>query len=216
MSKAQVIITGPTESLSGTTPNPPPPPSEISKAAKALGSRPKQKFKDRRRRKRVWTGYVGGQKCWRGRLVRLADGRIAEMHRAFRGQAIVVIPSDHAGGAPRQICMSTRSLTLYKSPEAVTLGKMKRGIIEQKSPLKAAVARENGKRPAKFGHVVRGHPRKNAQNWQRFKLRSRNKLPRSFTVNGLAQWALAQQQEIAECLSREAERNREMALRASS
>lgn len=61
-------------------PKPNPTAEAISEAARTLGKR-------RGIRKR-WSGYVNGERVWRGREIELPDGRRAFAYGALRGQVI--------------------------------------------------------------------------------------------------------------------------------
>src|SRR5579871_2227401 len=141
---------------------------EVTAAAKLLGARPKLKRNGRRRVKRTWTGFVDGERCWRGRLVILPDGIVAEVHTVCRGDAVVLLRQADGAAVSLPAIVPTKLLRLVKLQAAVVLGQQKLGVKEIKSSRKAAAARENGKQPARPGHRKRGRPRKSGPAWRRF------------------------------------------------
>jgi hypothetical protein len=111
----------------------------------------------RRRQPRRWTGWLHGEHCWRGRLVGLPNGEVAPVIWCCRGRVLLRNILDFPvtewlkWGALRE-----HDVALVKHPAAVALGRMKRGVRERRSSLKAATARDNGRMPARRGR--RGRP----------------------------------------------------------
>lgn len=175
----------------------------IHLAAKVLGHLPKTLFGGRRNGLRRWTGFVGSERMWVGRKVVLADGSVGRIKQIQRGVAVVRVRLD-GNEWPVALRLPATALRIWKSPSAVLLGGLKRGTKEKPSAKKLAACRQNGKRPAKPGSRKRGRPRRDAPDWQRFVLKSRNRMPRSMSLNALQRWAAEQQRELADCLRAEA------------
>lgn len=136
-------------------PKPNPTGAEISEAARALGKL--REFKKR------WSGYVNGQRVWRGREIELPDGRRAFVYGALRGTvawslqpvgALYCPDGPHGFGATRQ-----ELIILVRNAHAQLLGRRKRGVRERPSKAKAAAARINGRMPPRSGSRPRGRPR---------------------------------------------------------
>lgn len=199
MSEIQICAAGQNGSNADAKPIPSIPP-EVSAAAILLGNIPKQKIDGRRRRRRKWTGFINGQRCWQGRPVVLPDGRIGELQRALRDTATVGITPDGAGAASRLIVVPTNSLKLYRLPAAILLGQLKRGVVEKKSIRKAEAARLNGKMPARPGHRRRGRPRVNAPAWQRFVLKARNELRVNMSLDAMLLLVVRQRAELDQAI----------------
>jgi len=130
----------------------------LSEAARSLGSNSKNLVHGRRKRPRVWTGFVDGQRMWLGRRVILRDGTVGKIQKVMRGRATVLIYDTN--GTPRNIVVDTLLLTLWKSQAAVLLGQQKLCVKEVPSARKVAAVRANGKLPVKPGRRKRGRPRK--------------------------------------------------------
>ena len=138
----------------------------LSKAAQELGSRPKLLLKARRKVKRVWTGFVQGERTWRGRVVVLPNRQLAEIIQVSRGSAVVLLNQvDGNGNRIMQACPAS-SLSLYKLPSAIRLGRLKRGVTEPKSLAKAESSRRNGSKPVRPGSRPRGRPQGSRRNLQ--------------------------------------------------
>ena len=130
--------------------------AQITQAAKTLARLP-------RRQKRKLTGWLHGQRCWRGRLLLLPDGEVAPLLWCNRGRVLLrnyrgmEVPDFLNWGGRRE-----HDVRLHKSPEAVLLGSLKRGVRERRSELKASTARANGCSPCRNGKK-RGRPPKSLQ-----------------------------------------------------
>ena len=127
----------------------------------------------RRRVKRKWTGFIAGQRCWRGRLATLNDGRFVQIERVVRGKATIRIIQANGEVITQLFSAATKMLRLYKRPEAVLMGRLKRGVIERKSAKKAASCRRNGAMAVRLGHRKRGRPLWGAPISDQFVLKSR-------------------------------------------
>jgi len=126
---------------------------QISAAARHLASLP------RKRRKR-WTGWLHGRHTHWGQLVELPDGRLAPLTWANRGRVLVLNPdSEPDNESFPWVALWERDVKLHRNPAAVALGKLKRGVAERPSEIKAASARKNGSMPCRPGKR-RGRPRK--------------------------------------------------------
>lgn len=135
-------------------PKPNPTAEAISEAARSLGKR-------RGIRKR-WSGYVNGERVWRGREIELPDGRRAFAYGALRGQVIWSLdPSCLPGGVDEPLgwgAVPQEKVRLVRNPAAQLLGFQRRGIRERKSEVKAAAVRINGRMPPRPGSRPRGRP----------------------------------------------------------
>ena len=137
------------------------PSAQVTRDASLLGSRRKALFNGRRRVKRIWTGFVGGERCWRGRLVVLPDGQVARLKWAQRGWTCVRTNQVSAEGYFIHDYLPAISVRLYKLPAAVRLARRKGWKTEKKSLVKAASCKINGSRPPRPGSRRRGRPRRN-------------------------------------------------------
>ena len=171
----------------------------VVQAARILGRMPKTLFGGRRTQRRNWTGFIAGQRCWLGRLVELPDARVVRLESVRRGTAIVLIPKAGDAAGFERFSVPTTNLRLVISPEAVALGRRKLGVVERRSPQKAASARRNGARPVKPGNRKRGRPRKDAPIWSRFVL-STLQPPKRQSTDALFAWMLRQRAEIDRCV----------------
>jgi len=111
-------------------------------------------------RRKIWTGYVNGVRCWRGRRVLLPDGVGAEVMVARRGKVLVFADRRASILASRFRAVTAEQLVVCKMPEAVLLGERKRGKKERPSEAKEAACRRNGACPVRPGNRPRGRPRK--------------------------------------------------------
>lgn len=125
-----------------------------SKAAAALGAMPK------RRRKR-WTGWLDGTHFWHGRKAVLPGGQVVVVEGVLRGEALVSWDDPLWLEGIRHQVVRIEDLSVYKTPAAIWLGKLKSGCKERKSEVKAAASRRNGCSPCRDGKR-RGKPAKSA------------------------------------------------------
>jgi len=130
-------------------------PAQIAGAARWLAKR-----RNKNQPPKKWTGWLRRQHCWRERLVVLPDGEIAPLMWASRGHVLLrnyrdMEFSDYLLWASRR----EHEVRLYKSPEAVLLGSLKKGVIERFSKRKVEIARVNGCKPCRTGKK-RGRPAK--------------------------------------------------------
>ena len=113
-------------------------PEEIKAAARALAGL--------RYHKKRWTGWLHGYHCQRGQPLVLESGEVAELAWCCRGRVLLKIRRDMEfseylrWGARRE-----HQVQLVKRPEAVAVGRMKRGVRERPSLRKQEAARRNGK-----------------------------------------------------------------------
>lgn len=100
----------------------------------------------RARQPRRRTGKVHGQWMFRDRPIKLGNGRLVYIYAALRGR----VAWNAAPGGEREIgpgkcgVATVDEVALAKLPAAVCLGRLKRGVRERPSELKAAAARRNG------------------------------------------------------------------------
>jgi hypothetical protein len=127
--------------------------NQISIAASALARLP-------RKRKRPWTGWVHGKHLHRDDLVVVPDGQVRRIYGAVRGSVIVLKYPIPERGLPAEI-FRAEDLRLYKNPNAVIIGSLKRGRKEVPSEKKRKACRLNGCKPPRPGSRPRGRPRKN-------------------------------------------------------
>jgi hypothetical protein len=124
----------------------------ISQAARGLAAK--------RGKKKRWTGWLHGERCWRGRLVILPDGEVAPLLWCSRGRVLLLNDRDlDFADYLRWGRRREEEVLLSKCPEAALLGSLKRGVRERPSLSKAAAARQNSRLPAKPGSRPRGRPR---------------------------------------------------------
>lgn len=141
---------------------------EVGKLApnpKALGILPSEAGRALARRlrrvRKKWSGFLHGQRTWRGREIELPDGTPAFLYGALRGQAVWSFDPDRllgGEGEPFQWGVLPADLIrLRKNPHAQALGAMKRGVRERRSEAKRQAAIKNGRRPCRPGRI-RGRP----------------------------------------------------------
>ncbi len=136
-------------------PKPSPSPEAISEAARALGKR--------RGFRKLWSGYVNGERIWRGREIQLPDGERAYAYGALRGMVVWSFdPARLPGGDGEPLgwgVLPQERVRLAKNTAAQLLGRQRRGIRERKSEQKAAAVRINGRMPPRPGSRPRGRPK---------------------------------------------------------
>lgn len=115
--------------------------------------------KHRWSRRKILTGYIQGQRCWRGRRVLMANGIGAEIVIARRGRVLVF--ADRRASILDTLfrVVEAGQLVVCKMPEAMLLGARKRGKKERPSEAKRVAARRNGACPVRPGSRPRGRPR---------------------------------------------------------
>jgi len=174
---------------------------EISAAARALGSRTKQLFGNRRSERRVWTGFIQGKRCWKGRTVILPDGNVGRIKSVRRGNAIVLV-TEQKESVKTTIDKSfpAVSLRIWKDPAAVALGRRKRGRIERKSPKKLLSCQLNAAKPTRFGSKRRGRPRKSGPTKYQFHLKCRDMPQQEFSVDALLMRVVREEAEYQRIL----------------
>ena len=136
-------------------PKPNPTGAEISEAARVLGKR--------RGLKKRWSGFVNGERVWRGREIELPDGTRAYAYGARRGVVIWSLgPARLPGGDGEPLgwgALPQQHVRLVRCAAAQILGRRKAGVRERPSPTKAAAVRINGTMPPRPGSRPRGRPR---------------------------------------------------------
>ena len=129
---------------------------QISEAARSVAKLP-------RNQSRRWTGWIDGQRCWRGRLVLTPAGDVLPLLMANRGRVLLQEISDQDLPVIEiwlRTVWRSEEVKIAKHPAAVLLGKRKRGIVERPSEAKQRAARQNGVRPCRPGRH-RGRPARN-------------------------------------------------------
>lgn len=136
-------------------PKPNPTDAEISEASRALAKR-------RGFRKR-WSGFVNGERVWRGREIELPDGTRAYAYGARGGVVIWSLdPARLPGGNGKPLgwgALPQEHVRLVRCAAAQILGRLKAGVRERPSPAKAVAVRVNGCMPPRPGSRPRGRPR---------------------------------------------------------
>ena len=132
---------------------------DIDLAAGTLGRVPKTLRNGRRTVKRTWTGFVQGERCWKGRRVILPDGRVAKIKQAERGWVCVTWEDPNSIILHKHAYLHASQIRLHKLAAAVVMGNCKKGVREIKSERKADTCRINGCKPCRPGRY-RGRPRK--------------------------------------------------------
>lgn len=122
------------------------------RAAVTLGSLPKN-------RPKIWSGWIGDQHYWRGRLAIHSDGQVVEVIGVQRGLALVKWTDPQWLEGERHLVLPVSELNVYKNPAASWLGRLKFGVKERPSAAKAAAAKRNGSKPCRPGKK-RGRPPK--------------------------------------------------------
>ena len=128
--------------------------AELTAAGRVLARLPRKQAKQ-------WTGFLGGQRSWRGRLVRTPVGDVLPLVMSNRGRVLLSHPDFETlpiTELRNRTIWKADQVGLAKHPAAVALGRSKRGTKERPSALKQATARANGLRPCRPGRR-RGRPR---------------------------------------------------------
>lgn len=128
-----------------------PNPIEVSATARELAKLPRKK------NPRRWTGWLQGVHLWRGVQVVLPGGRVGIVYGILRGK-VVVLKDPEVDEFPPFEVFKAAEVQRYKNPNAVALGKLKKGAKEHKSIWKLLVSRSNGRRSCAPGKR-RGRPR---------------------------------------------------------
>lgn len=126
--------------------------AEITAAARHLAQQ--------RRKRKIWSGWLHGQRMTRLRPVVVPGGRVLPAYCVRRGLVYVLLPD--APEFARQLFdrYRERDVQVYRSPQAALLGSQKRGVRERPSNRKRASARINGAVPPRPGSRPRGRPRR--------------------------------------------------------
>jgi hypothetical protein len=124
---------------------------EMSAAGRALRSLP--------RRRKVWSGWLQGQRIRRLTPVIIPGGRLLTAYLVRRGWVYVVLPDTPEFQGRFFNRYRSEDVQIFRSPEAALLGRRKSGKKERRSELKGRTARANGRCPCRPGRR-RGRPKK--------------------------------------------------------
>ncbi len=117
------------------------------------------RYEAKQRSPRIYTGRLGGKRAWRGMSVVLPSGQVGTLIAALRGVAVVSW-TDAFSVTPNRIgYFKVGDLTRFRAPAAIVLGRLKRGVKEQRSERKRRTSRVNGHAPPRPGSRPRGRPR---------------------------------------------------------
>jgi hypothetical protein len=105
-----------------------------------------------------WTGRLFGRRVPVGLPVTLPNGETGWVKCVLRGGACVKTAWIDPIDGPIHDYFWVEELRPYKLPQAVALGRRKRGKSEQASAAKRASSRRNGSMPVKLGSRRRGRP----------------------------------------------------------
>jgi hypothetical protein len=130
-------------------------PQRISEAARQIARLP--------RRPKRWSGWIGDVRSYRNMRVELPGGDQVFVFGVLRGWLIYSREPDGPAGDPDSSSTSwgvlpASAVKIVKNGQAILLGRRKRGIKEQSSPLKITTARANGRQPPGPGRK-RGRPK---------------------------------------------------------
>jgi hypothetical protein len=127
---------------------------QASEAGRLLTTRP-------RRQQHKWTGWLRGEHFWRGRPVVLPNGEVTGVYWTSRGRVLLEDAND-LPDLPLRVRLARRKqdVRIYRDPAAIVLGRLKAGVKEAPSALKASSARANGCKPCRPGRRPRGRPRR--------------------------------------------------------
>lgn len=118
-----------------------------------------------RKNKRRWLGWLTDKiRAYRNMAIELPGGQRAYAFGVRRRQAVYTLEVDGFVGDPYTAgvtwgVISARLVRVPKNKHAVALGRLKRGVREQKSEAKIRAARANGRAPVRHGRRPRGRPR---------------------------------------------------------
>jgi hypothetical protein len=105
-----------------------------------------------------WTGRLFGRRVPVGLPVTLPNGETGWVKRVLRGGACVKTAHIDPIDGPIHDYFWVEELRPYKLPQAIALGRRKRGKSERASVTKRASSRRNGSMPVKLGSRRRGRP----------------------------------------------------------
>jgi len=129
-----------------------PDPDEIALAARALARMP-------RTPPRRWTGWLHGVHMWRGAQVVLPGGQVRTVYGILRGK-VVILKDPESDAFPPFELYQAEQVKRWKNPNAIVLGRLKRGIRERRSIKKLLSCWQNGRQPVGPGQRPRGRPPK--------------------------------------------------------
>jgi hypothetical protein len=133
--------------------------SATSQAARKLAFMRKRATRPPGPDRRKWTGFVFNRKrAWVEQPVEMPDKSTGWIKQAQAGYVCVRTTKMNPQGGARHVYLDSIELKPYRNPEAVLLGRMKRGVKEVASAVKAATSRANGTLPPKPGSRRRGRP----------------------------------------------------------
>lgn len=124
----------------------------VHRAAVALARR------ERGTRKK-WTGFLSGERFWRGRRVVMPNGEDGAAYFVNRGRVLVVTDEICPVSGRSVFAFKAHQLRPFKLPEAVLLGSRKAGRRERPSAKKTEACRLNAVAPPRPGSRPRGRPR---------------------------------------------------------
>jgi hypothetical protein len=130
-----------------------------SQAGQALAIRRRIALRPSGPDQRRWTGVVFGRRAWVGQPVILPDKSVGWIKQAQAGYVCVRTCAFELEIGAVHDYMEAIALKPYRLPEAVLLGRLKRGKRERASAAKAAASRRNGAMPVKPGNRPRGRLR---------------------------------------------------------
>jgi hypothetical protein len=117
------------------------------------------------RARKHWSGWLGQERGYREQRIILPDGTVGFLYGALRGKVVVTLDRGRLlgglGNGPfRWTVLPVDAVVVYREPAARLLGRLKRGVRERPSALKALAARRNCTMPPRPGSRPRGRPRK--------------------------------------------------------
>ncbi len=127
---------------------------EIHGAACAMARIPRD-------RNRPLTGSLHGVRMRRLTPVNLPGGVVQDAYVVRRGWVYVVLPDTPEYQGRLFDRYPKRDVQIHRSPHAVLLGRLKKGVRERPSLKKQKAARQNGCKPPRRGSRPRGRPRNN-------------------------------------------------------
>lgn len=114
--------------------------------------------------RKKWTGFLSGERFWRGRRVVMPNGEDGAVYFVNRGRVLVVTDEICPVSGRSVFAFKAQHLRPFKLPEAVLLGSRKAGRRERPSEMKVAACRLNARVPPRPGSRPRGRPSKSTLN----------------------------------------------------
>jgi hypothetical protein len=129
-------------------------PELVTNAARALAKLP-------RRPKRIWSGFIGSTRSFCGMPILLSTGEPMFVFGVLRGRVVYsresgVLTDSIDGAGIHWGVVPAEHVKIVRNPNAILLGRRKRGTHERPSLLKIAASRRNASMPARRGR--RGRP----------------------------------------------------------